>query len=134
MIQVVAKAYDNPIPGYKTKTVGNLRLWEAVPENEFDLTMFNEGKYTEVETSQNLECAVPTTQRTIAIASGLPSNTKDMIERSPKKHTRHCTPQGALFAPYCHAQPASSIEYVTAQSPQGALFAPYCHAQPASSM
>ena len=109
MIQVVAKAYDNPIPGYKTKTVGNLRLWEAVPENEFDLTMFNEGKYTEVEVSQNLECAVPM-QRTISNASGLPANIKDMIERSPKKQTGHCTvTQGALVAPYCRAQPASSM-------------------------
>jgi glucan phosphorylase len=33
--QVVAKAYDNPIPGYKTNTVGNLRLWEATPVEEF---------------------------------------------------------------------------------------------------
>ena len=34
-VQVVAKAYDNPIPGYKTNTVGNLRLWEATPVEEF---------------------------------------------------------------------------------------------------
>ena len=34
-MQVVAKAYDNPIPGYKTNTVGNLRLWEAMPVEEF---------------------------------------------------------------------------------------------------
>ncbi|KAK9916350.1 hypothetical protein WJX75_001605 [Coccomyxa subellipsoidea] len=43
--QVIAKAYDNPIPGYKTSTVGNLRLWEALPLCEFDLDAFNEGKY-----------------------------------------------------------------------------------------
>ncbi|CAL5225473.1 g8295 [Coccomyxa viridis] len=42
---IIAKAYDNPIPGYKTATVGNLRLWEALPVDEFDLTAFNEGKY-----------------------------------------------------------------------------------------
>lgn len=45
--QVIAKAYDNPIPGYKTKTVGNLRLWQATSPNEFDLQKFNEGKYDE---------------------------------------------------------------------------------------
>ena len=43
--QVYAKAYDNPIPGYQTNTVGNLRLFEAVPVNEFALDAFNEGKY-----------------------------------------------------------------------------------------
>lgn len=47
-LQIIAKAYDNPIPGYKTATVGNLRLWEALPVDEFDLTAFNEGKYDKV--------------------------------------------------------------------------------------
>ena len=47
-VQIIAKAYDNPIPGYKTATVGNLRLWEALPVDEFDLTAFNEGKYDKV--------------------------------------------------------------------------------------
>ena len=49
-LQVIAKAYDNPIPGYKTATVGNLRLWEATPVDEFDLTAFNEGKYDKAST------------------------------------------------------------------------------------
>ena len=47
-MQVIAKAYDNPIPGFKTPTVGNLRLWEALPVEEFDLSAFNEGKYDKV--------------------------------------------------------------------------------------
>ena len=46
--QVIAKAYDNPIPGYGTATVGNLRLWEALPVNELNLGLFNEGKFSEV--------------------------------------------------------------------------------------
>ena len=46
--QVIAKAYDNPIPGYKTNTVGNLRLWEALPVAEFDLDAFNKGEYDKV--------------------------------------------------------------------------------------
>lgn len=44
----MAKAYDNPIPGYGTATVGNLRLWEALPVTELDLDKFNEGKFAEV--------------------------------------------------------------------------------------
>ena len=51
MAQVVAKAYDNPIPGYGTSTVGNLRLWEALPVTELDLDKFNEGKFAEVGSS-----------------------------------------------------------------------------------
>ena len=46
--QVIAKAYDNPIPGYGTATVGNLRLWESLPVNELNLGLFNEGKFSEV--------------------------------------------------------------------------------------
>ena len=46
-VQVIAKAYDNPIPGFGTHTVGNLRLWEALPVSELDLDKFNEGKFAE---------------------------------------------------------------------------------------
>ncbi|KAL0026522.1 hypothetical protein WJX77_004605 [Trebouxia sp. C0004] len=45
--EVVAACYDNPIPGYGTNTVGNLRLWESKPVNEFKLDEFNEGHYVE---------------------------------------------------------------------------------------
>ena len=44
---MVAKAYDNPIPGFQTATVGNLRLWEALPLHEFDLAAFNKGDYVQ---------------------------------------------------------------------------------------
>ncbi|KIY91666.1 starch phosphorylase [Monoraphidium neglectum] len=43
--QVVAVAYDNPIPGWRTPTVTNLRLWDAEPLTEFDLEAFNAGAY-----------------------------------------------------------------------------------------
>ena len=46
--QVVAQAYDNPIPGFKTPTTTNLRLWDALPKEEFDLTAFNAGEYSQV--------------------------------------------------------------------------------------
>lgn len=41
-------AYDNPIPGYKTPTTTNLRLWDALPLDEFDLQAFNAGDYEKV--------------------------------------------------------------------------------------
>ncbi|KAI3432399.1 hypothetical protein D9Q98_003955 [Chlorella vulgaris] len=44
--EVIAEAYDVPIPGYKTKTCGNLRLWDALAPEEFDLEAFNAGDYS----------------------------------------------------------------------------------------
>ncbi|KAI8467049.1 MAG: starch phosphorylase [Monoraphidium minutum] len=41
---VMAVAYDNPIPGWRTPTVTNLRLWDAEPLTEFDLNAFNAGE------------------------------------------------------------------------------------------
>ena len=38
---VLAMAYDTPIPGYKNKIVNNLRLWSARSTEEFDLEYFN---------------------------------------------------------------------------------------------
>ncbi|KAF7851557.1 hypothetical protein BT93_L3648 [Corymbia citriodora subsp. variegata] len=44
---IYAVAFDVPIPGYKTKTTINLRLWSTkVPSEEFDLSAFNAGKHT----------------------------------------------------------------------------------------
>lgn len=43
---VMAVAYDVPIPGYKTKTTTNLRLWSTkVSPEEFDLSAFNAGDH-----------------------------------------------------------------------------------------
>ncbi|GAV65707.1 Phosphorylase domain-containing protein [Cephalotus follicularis] len=43
---IEAVAYDVPIPGYKTKTTLNLRLWSTkVPSEEFDLFAFNAGDH-----------------------------------------------------------------------------------------
>ena len=45
---VLAQAYDTPIPGFGTKTMGNLRLWEALPSGgDLDLTAFNEGRFVD---------------------------------------------------------------------------------------
>jgi len=42
---VMAMAYDTPIPGYRNNTVNNLRLWSAKATREFDLDYFNHGDY-----------------------------------------------------------------------------------------
>lgn len=42
-----AVAYDVPIPGYKTKTTINLRLWSTKAlSQDFDLYSFNSGEHT----------------------------------------------------------------------------------------
>ena len=43
--QVMAMAYDTPIPGCGTETVNNMRLWSAKATRELDLRYFNEGDY-----------------------------------------------------------------------------------------
>jgi glycogen phosphorylase len=43
--EVIAMAYDTPIPGYHTTTVNNMRLWSANSSRDFDLGYFNEGNY-----------------------------------------------------------------------------------------
>jgi len=43
--EIMAMAYDTPIPGYRNNTVNNLRLWSAKSSREFDLEYFNNGDY-----------------------------------------------------------------------------------------
>lgn len=42
---VMAVAWDIPIPGYRVKNVNNLRLWQATATDEFDFDYFNSGDY-----------------------------------------------------------------------------------------
>jgi glycogen phosphorylase len=42
---VLAMAYDMPIPGYRNRTVNTLRLWAAKATEEFDLEDFIRGDY-----------------------------------------------------------------------------------------
>jgi starch phosphorylase len=42
---VMAMAYDIPVPGYRNRTVNSLRLWSAKSTRDFDLKYFNEGNY-----------------------------------------------------------------------------------------
>ena len=50
---VLAMAYDSPIPGYATRTVNNMRLWSAHATRDFDLRYFNEGNYIKAVEKKN---------------------------------------------------------------------------------
>ena len=50
---VMAMAYDYPIPGYRTDTVNNMRLWAAKATRDFDLGYFNEGNYIRAVEDKN---------------------------------------------------------------------------------
>ena len=51
--EVMAMAYDIPVPGYEAKAVNNLRLWAAKSTREFNLRYFNQGNYIEAVRDKN---------------------------------------------------------------------------------
>jgi glycogen phosphorylase len=51
--EVMAMAFDIPVPGYGGRTVNNLRLWSAKSTREFDLKYFNAGNYIEAVRDKN---------------------------------------------------------------------------------
>jgi starch phosphorylase len=50
---VMAMAYDTPVPGYGLNTVNNMRLWSAKASRDFDLRYFNEGNYIKAVEDKN---------------------------------------------------------------------------------
>jgi starch phosphorylase len=50
---VMAMAYDTPVPGFGAKTVNNMRLWSAKASRDFDLKYFNEGNYIRAVEDKN---------------------------------------------------------------------------------
>ena len=50
---VMAMAYDTPVPGYGTPTVNNMRPWSAKASRDFDLKYFNEGNYIKAVEQKN---------------------------------------------------------------------------------
>jgi starch phosphorylase len=44
-VDVVALAYDTPIPGFNTYNTNNLRLWRSQPVKYFDFNKFNDSDY-----------------------------------------------------------------------------------------
>lgn len=55
---VLAVAYDTPIPGYQNEVVNNLRLWKAQASSSIDLNCFNQGEYVnairDIELQENI--------------------------------------------------------------------------------
>lgn len=50
--EVLAMAYDTPVPGYDTVNVNTLRLWTARASKEFNLEYFNNGDYLRASQDQ----------------------------------------------------------------------------------
>jgi len=50
---VLAMAYDTPVPGYDTTTVNKIRLWSAKSTRDFDLGHFNAGNYVKAVEDKN---------------------------------------------------------------------------------
>lgn len=50
---ILAVPYDMPIPGFQNGTVNTLRLWKSSATDEFDLSEFNAGGYTESVAAKN---------------------------------------------------------------------------------
>jgi starch phosphorylase len=54
--EIMAMAYDYPVPGFRNEIVNTLRLWAAKSTREFDLEFFNSGDYVKaVENKNNSE-------------------------------------------------------------------------------
>jgi starch phosphorylase len=50
---VMAMAYDYPVPGFRNETVNTLRLWAAKSTREFNLDYFNSGDYIKAVEDKN---------------------------------------------------------------------------------
>ncbi len=54
--EVMAMAYDYPVPGFRNNTVNTLRLWSAKSTRDFNLDYFNSGDYIRaMESKSNSE-------------------------------------------------------------------------------
>ncbi|MDX9766643.1 MAG: glycogen/starch/alpha-glucan phosphorylase [Ectothiorhodospiraceae bacterium] len=51
--EILAMAYDLPVPGYGDRNVNNLRLWAAKATRDFDLDYFNSGDYIRAVQAKN---------------------------------------------------------------------------------
>ncbi|MBU0650703.1 glycogen/starch/alpha-glucan family phosphorylase, partial [bacterium] len=51
--EIMALAYDTPVPGYSNETVNTLRLWSARSSQGFDFDYFNHGDYIRAVEDKN---------------------------------------------------------------------------------
>lgn len=99
---VMALAYDVPVPGYGNDTVNTMRLWSAKSTRDFELTSFNQGNYVgAVESKMKTENISKVLYPADHMAEGkelrlrqeyfLASATvQDIFYRFAKKHTDFC--------------------------------------------
>ncbi len=52
--EILAMAYDYPVPGYRNHFVNTLRLWAAKSTREFNLDYFNNGDYVKAVEDKNI--------------------------------------------------------------------------------
>ncbi|KYQ88671.1 glycogen phosphorylase 2 [Tieghemostelium lacteum] len=68
--QMLAVAYDYPIPGFKTYNTVSIRLWSSKPSDEFNLESFNKGDYLgsieEKQKSENITAVLYPNDNTMA--------------------------------------------------------------------
>ena len=50
---VMAMAFDTPVPGYHTSTVNTMRLWSAKASHHFNLKYFNQGHHDQAVEAKN---------------------------------------------------------------------------------
>lgn len=96
---IMALAYDMPIPGYGNETVNTMRLWSAKSTRDFELSSFNQGNYVgSVESKMRSENISKVLYPADHMAEGkelrlrqeyfLASSTiQDIFYRFAKKHT-----------------------------------------------
>lgn len=95
---VMAMAYDIPIPGFRNNTVNNLRLWRARSTRELDLEYFNVGNYVQaVQNKQETETISKVLYPSDGVAQGkelrlkqeyffVSASLQDIIRRYKKSH------------------------------------------------
>lgn len=96
---VMAMAYDIPIPGYQNNTVNNLRLWSARSTREFDFESFDVGDYVHsVRNKQESEIISKVLYPNDTLVSGkelrlkqeyffVSASLQDIVRRYKKDHT-----------------------------------------------
>ena len=80
--------YDLPVPGYENGTVNTVRLWKAVPTEEFDLGKFSAGLYPEA----------------VAEKTNAENITKVLYRTTPRNRARCCVSASNIFLRQLHCK------------------------------
>ena len=97
--EVMAMAYDTPVPGYRNDTVNTLRLWSAEPSRGFNFQYFDRGDYiAAVEETSRSKSITRVLYPNDNLSSGkelrlkqeyffVSASLQDIMRRYKKKHT-----------------------------------------------